>query len=78
MDNSVNHPAHYGGADNPYETIKILKATLTLEEYRGFLKGNILKYNQRAEKKNGMEDYKKALWYQKELCELREDYHAGL
>jgi hypothetical protein len=23
---AVNHPAHYGGADNPYEAIKVIEA----------------------------------------------------
>ena len=36
------NPNHYifGGI----ETIEYLKAKLTAEEYRGFLKGNVLKY----------------------------------
>lgn len=25
---SVNHPSHYGGADNPYEAIKVIEAWL--------------------------------------------------
>jgi len=36
---------------------------MTLEEFRGFLKGNIIKYISRAEHKNGVEDLKKARWY---------------
>lgn len=59
----VNHPAHYGGKDNPYEVIKVLEKWLTPEEFRGFLKGNVIKYNARANKKNRLEDYKKAAWY---------------
>ena len=45
MDN-VNHPGHYtaGGI----EVIEFLKAKLTREEYRGFLKGNVIKYLSRA------------------------------
>ena len=41
MSEKINHPAHYGGADDPFEVIKILEAKLTPEEYRGFLKGNV-------------------------------------
>lgn len=26
MAETVNHPAHYGGADNPYEAIKVIEA----------------------------------------------------
>ena len=61
----VNKPPHYrqGGM----ETIKILKAKLTPEEFRGFCLGNIIKYVTRAPYKNGVEDYKKAEYYLKEL-----------
>lgn len=55
------NPDHYktGGI----ETIDYIKAKLTEEEYKGYLKGNIIKYISRAEQKNGAEDYKKAQWY---------------
>lgn len=26
MEEEVNHPAHYGGAENPYEVIKVIEA----------------------------------------------------
>lgn len=58
---NVNHPAHYGGKDNPYEAIKIIEA-LGL----GFNLGNCLKYLARAGRKPGadtLEDLKKAAWY---------------
>jgi hypothetical protein len=69
----VNHPSHYGGADNPYETIKVLEARMTREEVIGFLKGNAYKYNDRAKhKSNELEDYKKAAWYQNRIVEFIE------
>ncbi|HKZ43067.1 MAG TPA: DUF3310 domain-containing protein [Candidatus Hodarchaeales archaeon] len=71
---AVNNPDHYGGKDNPYEVIKVLKAWLTYDEYVGFLKGNIIKYNARAKKKNGTEDYAKAAWYQRELEAYTKEY----
>ena len=58
----VNHPQHYGG-DTIYETIKVLKAWLTSEQYQGFLIGNAIKYQSRYRNKGGSEDIKKALWY---------------
>lgn len=67
---TVNHPAHYGGADNPYEAIKIIDA-LGL----GFSLGNALKYICRAGNKtvDPREDLKKAVWYlQHELDRLEE------
>ncbi len=60
---AVDHPPHYGGADNPYEVIKVLEEWLTPEEMLGFLKGNVIKYTARARLKGGAEDYAKAAWY---------------
>jgi hypothetical protein len=59
-DDRIN-PAHYktGGI----EVIDILRQKLTPEEFRGFCKGNIIKYSLRAERKGGREDYEKAAWY---------------
>ena len=58
---SVNHPSHYGGADNVYEAIKVIDAWSL-----GFALGNTVKYISRAGKKDQskeLEDLKKALWY---------------
>lgn len=60
---NVDHPQHYGGADNPYEVIKVLEAWLTREEFVGGLKFNIHKYYARAALKAGAEDYAKGAWY---------------
>jgi hypothetical protein len=63
---AVHHPSHFGGEDNPYETIKVLFHTLTSEEFLGFIKGNVLKYTMRAGKKEGQtiqQDLEKAEWY---------------
>jgi hypothetical protein len=55
----VDHPEHYGGADNPYEAIKIIEA-LKL----GFHLGNAFKYIARAGKKGDeLTDLRKAAWY---------------
>ena len=54
------------------EAIKIMQDVLTPEEYKGFLKGLIIKYLYRADKKNGAEDYKKAQWYMDELVKTVE------
>lgn len=57
----VNNPSHYGGADNPYEAIKVIEAWEL-----GFNLGNTVKYISRAGKKNPdatIEDLKKAAWY---------------
>lgn len=55
----VSHPPHYGGADNPYEAIKVIEAWGL-----GFCLGNAVKYVSRAGKKGDyLEDLKKARWY---------------
>lgn len=59
MTETVNHSPHYGGADNPYEAIKVIEAWRL-----GFCLGNTVKYIARAEHKGApVEDLKKARWY---------------
>ena len=61
MSEQVNHPSHYGGADNPYEAIKVIEAWEL-----SFCLGNTVKYISRAGKKDPakvLEDLKKAKWY---------------
>jgi uncharacterized protein DUF3310 len=59
MSDPINHPEHYGGADNPYEAIKVVEAW-NLDFYLG----NVIKYISRAGKKGEeLEDLKKAKWY---------------
>ena len=55
MEDVVNHPEHYNSG-TPYECIKVLKKWMSEEQYVGFLKGNIIKYLCRSEKKNGAEN----------------------
>lgn len=59
MSAAVDHPPHYGGADNPYEAIKVIEAWDL-----GFCLGNTIKYIARAGKKGSeLEDLEKARWY---------------
>jgi len=64
----VTSPNHYtqGGV----ETIDFIRAKLSPEEYKGYLRGNILKYTSRAELKGGAEDYRKAKVYMDWLLEV--------
>lgn len=63
-DPHVDHPEHYGGADDPYEAIKVIER---IGLGYGFCVGNALKYIKRAGKKGDREDLltdlKKARWY---------------
>jgi hypothetical protein len=58
------NPDHY---KNAIETIDAIEASMTPEAYRGYLKGNVIKYVTRYEKKNGLEDLKKGDWYLSKL-----------
>lgn len=63
----VNHPDHYI-SDDGLETIDVIESwTKDLKGYPGYLTGNIIKYISRWNKKNGVEDLKKAEWYLKRL-----------
>ena len=58
----VNSPPHYktGGI----EAIEGIEASMGPEAYAGYLKGNIMKYMWRYERKGKpVEDLKKARWY---------------
>ncbi len=66
----VNHPSHY--TDGSIETIEAIEAALTTEEFRGYCKGNILKYVWRERHKGGTESLKKSRWYLDRLIQLDE------
>jgi len=57
----VNRPEHYrqGGL----ECIEAIEASMSREEFQGYLKGNIEKYVWRYRYKNGVQDLHKAKWY---------------
>ena len=58
----VNSPSHY--QLDGLEAIDIIKASLTADEYLGYLKGNALKYMLREPfKGNSKQDVAKAQWY---------------
>ena len=45
----INNPQHYGGADNPYEAIKVIEAWGL---HNDFYLGNTIKYISRAGRKD--------------------------
>lgn len=59
----VNSPAHYnkGGI----EVLDFIKSILTPEEFRGYIKGNVIKYMSREADKGGDQDLEKSEFYLK-------------
>lgn len=67
LDN-VNHPTHYN--KGTMECLDVIKACLSDSEFKGFLKGNVMKYMYRkGDKGDALEDLNKACWYAKKLME---------
>ena len=72
VDQNVQHPIYYGGADDPYEAIKVIEAWNL-----GFHLGNTVKYISRAGKKDGnsaTQDLRKAMFYLNREIELLEKH----
>ena len=68
----VNSPAHY--KLNDIECIEAIEAALTPEEFRGYCKGNSLKYTWRERYKGkSVEDLRKARWYLDRLIGVLEN-----
>ena len=62
----VNQPGHY--CNGGVECIDAIRGSMAdSAAFRGFLKGNVMKYVFRYEQKNGGEDLKKARWYLERL-----------
>ena len=58
MTDKVQHPEHY--TSGGIECIDAIRAALTPEEFRGYCKGNIIKYTWRERLKGGDQDIDKA------------------
>lgn len=80
MPEQINHPQHYGGADDLYEAIKVIEAWEL-----GFCLGNTIKYIARCGKKlprnsstrtAALVDLKKARWYLDREISSRERSHG--
>ena len=61
MSDPVNHPDHYTAGN--IECIDAIQAALTPEQFIGYCRGNAIKYNWRADRKGGIQDIQKAIWY---------------
>ena len=64
----VNSPKHYASSADGIECIDAIRAALGDEQFIGFLRGNIIKYQWRMGKKeSAIQDNEKAIWYLKKL-----------
>lgn len=71
----VNQPEHY--QTDAIECIQAIEAAMSPEEYAGYLRGNVMKYVWRYDKKHkanpvkAIEDLQKANWYLHRLTQFR-------
>ena len=72
MIENVSHPSHY--TQSNLECIDAIKASMNEAQFRGYLKGNILKYIWRYELKGGEQDLRKARWYLDSLIKEVSNY----
>ena len=65
----VTRPLHYQ-SESGIECIDAIQAALTPEEFRGYCKGNVMKYLWRSQRKGAkIQDEKKAQWYLNRMVE---------
>ena len=67
MPDPINHPDHYTTAS--IECNDAIRAALTEDEFRGYCKGNVIKYVWRERHKGGTESLLKAAWYLRRLTD---------
>jgi|TARA_R100000482_G_scaffold30352_1_gene9792 hypothetical protein len=66
VEDEVNSPKHYNYGK--VECIEAIEESMTPEAFRGYLKGNTMKYLWRYERKGkAMQDLQKAQWYLNKL-----------
>ena len=69
MADSVNSPEHY--TQGAIECIDAIAASMSINEFAGYLKGNCIKYLWRYRNKgNAKEDLEKARWYLNKLLSV--------
>ena len=71
MSDNVNHPSHY--ETGKFECIDVMLETQGLDAVLHFCLCNAFKYIYRHNKKNGLEDVRKAKWYLDKYIELVEE-----
>ena len=74
-DEEINHPDRYAGGN--FECIEVMADVFGKEAVKHFCLLNAFKYIWRQEKKGGVEDVKKAVWYLNKYIELS-DAHENV
>lgn len=67
-------PIHYDNLIQPWE---YMESCMSPEEFRGYLRGNVIKYISRYTKKDGIKDLKKCKDYLEELIEFEKGMLDG-
>jgi len=67
------HPDHYTAGMEPIDYIRTF---MSREEFNAFCTGNVIKYVTRHNKKNGLEDLKKAARYIQYMIDYEDDKNA--
>lgn len=76
MNDPVNHPSHY--TFGPIECIDYIEGILTPQEFVGYLRGNMVKYQHRLmAKQNPAQDAAKIVWYGDRLKKKLEELNAS-
>ena len=68
----INHPDRYAGGN--FECIEVMADVFGKEAVKHFCLLNAFKYIWRQEKKGGVEDVKKAIWYLNKYIELSDSH----
>jgi len=76
MEDNINHPKHY--ETNKVECIEAMEITQGRGAVMSFCLCNAFKYLWRHNRKNGLEDIKKAKWYLDKYIELAEKSKADI
>ena len=67
----INHPDRYAGGK--FECIDVMLDVYGKDALKYICIGNVFKYIWRFEKKNGVHDLKKAMWYLNKCIEVMSD-----
>lgn len=71
MPDDINYPPHY--TSGTIECIEAIRASMTIDAFAGYLRGNCIKYLWRYKHKGGVQDLQKGEFYLKALIHLEKE-----